>query len=184
MADLSRLTLPVIVDDVLQNVEYTLKDEAARQMIEDLGHALYWMGVTTTEMSDGLTTADVVINGETVTPNIGGLVSYNGSEFVWNGSAWQELGKNNFGALAFKSNASGTYTPVGSIAITQGTDTTATVTGIASVGTLPTWTVSGETAVFSAGTLPQADAQATTVITESAADTAAFTGTEATITVS
>ena len=184
MSDLSKLTLPVIVNDQLQNVEYNLKDAEARQMIHDLGHALYWMGVTTTVMSDGLTTADVEIGGETVTPNIGGLVSYDGSEFVWNGTAWQELGKNNFGALAFKDDAEATYTPAGTIAITQGTDTTSTVTGIASVGTLPTWTVSGETATFSAGTLPTADAQATTVITSRAADTAAFTGTQATITVS
>ena len=185
---LSKLTLPVNVSGTVTNVEYTIKDAEARQMIEDLGHALYWMGVTTTVMSDGLTTADVTINGETVTPNIGGLVSYEGSEFVWNGSAWQELGKNNFGALAFKSSASGDYTPAGSVAITQGSDTTASVTGIASVGTLPDsyFTVSGETAtfVFDAGTLPTADAAATTVITARGTDTAAFTGTAATITVS
>lgn len=116
------------------------------------------------------------------------MASYSGSEFVWNGSAWQELGKNNFGALAFKSSASGSYTPAGSVSITQGADTTASVTGIASVGTLPDayFTVSGETATFnwSAGTLPAADASATTVITARGTDTAAFTGTEATITVS
>ena len=79
------------------------------------------------------------------------------------------------------------YTPAGTVAITQGTDTTASVTGIASVGTLPSasWAVSGETATFSfdAGTLPAADASATTVITARGADTAAFTGTAATITV-
>lgn len=183
---LSKLTLPVNVEGTIQSVEYTLKDAEARQMIEDLGHALYWMGVTTTVMSDGLTTADVVIGGETVTPNIGGLVSYNGSEFVWNGTSWQELGKNNFGALAFKSSASGSYTPAGSVDITKGEDTTASVTPFGTAGSLPsaTWTISGETATFAfnAGTLPTAGTDVT-VVTESGTDTAAFTGTAATITV-
>lgn len=185
---LSKLTIPVNVSGTVTNVEYTLKDAEARQMIEDLGHALYWMGVTTTALTDGDTTNPITINSESVTAKLGGMASYDGSEFVWNGSAWQELGKNNFGALAFKSSASGTYTPAGSVSITQGTDTTASVTGIASVGTLPDsyFTVSGETATynFSAGTLPAADASATTVITARGTDTAAFVGTEATITVS
>ena len=185
---LSKLTLPVNVSGTVSNVEYTIKDAEARQMIEDLGHALYWIGVTTTALTDGDTTNPITVGGESVTARLGGMASYGGSEFVWNGSAWQELGKNNFGALAFKSSASGTYTPAGSVSITQGTDTTATVTGIASVGTLPDayYTVSGETATFnwSAGTLPAADSSATTVITARGADTASFSGTEATITVS
>ena len=185
---LSKLTLPVNVSGTVTNVEYTIKDAEARELIEDIGHAVYWIGVTTTALTDGATTNPIQVNGESVTANLGGLASYDGSEYVWNGSAWQELGKNNFGALAFKSSASATYTPAGSVAITQGTDTTASVTGIATVGTLPDsyFTVSGETAtfVFDAGTLPTADASATTVITARGSDTAAFTGTEATITVS
>ena len=185
---LSKLTLPVNVSGTVTNVDYTIKDAEARELIEDIGHAVYWIGVTTTALTDGATTNPIQVNGESVTANLGGLASYDGSEYVWNGSAWQELGKNNFGALAFKSSASATYTPAGSVAITQGTDTTASVTGIATVGTLPDsyFTVSGETAtfVFDAGTLPTADASATTVITARGSDTAAFTGTEATITVS
>ena len=184
---LSKLTLPVNVGGTITNVEYTIKDAEARQLIEDLGHALYWIGVTTTALTDGDTTNPIQVNGESVTAKLGGMASYSGSEFVWNGSAWQELGKNNFGALAFKSSASGDYTPAGTVAITKGTDTTASVTGIASVGTLPDayFTVSGETATFnwSAGTLPTTDAAATTVITARGDDTAAFTGTPATITV-
>ena len=183
---LSKLTLPVNVSGTVTNVEYTIKDAEAREMIADLGHALYWMGVTTTVMSDGLTTADVVIGGETVTPNIGGLVSYNGSEFVWNGTAWQELGKNNFGALAFKSSASGDYTPAGTVNVTQAADTTASVTPFGTAGTLPDayFTVSGETATFnwSAGTLPTAGTDVD-VVTAAGAVSAAFVGTPATITV-
>ena len=184
---LSKLTLPVNVGGTVTNVEYTLKDAEAREMIEDLGHALYWMGVTTDALTDGATTNPITINSESVEAKLGGMASYDGSEFVWNGSAWQELGKNNFGALAFKSSASGTYTPAGSVAITQGTDTTDTVTPFGTAGTLPDayYTVSGETATFnfSAGTLPTAGSDVT-VLTARGTDTAAFTGTEATITVS
>ena len=187
MAFLSKLTLPVNIGGTVQNVEYELKDAGARELIEQIGHAIYWIGVTTDALTDGATTNPITVNGESVTAKLGGMASYSGSEFIWNGTAWQEIGKNNFGALAFKSSASGEYTPAGSVEITQGTDTTASVTGIASVGTLPDayFTVSGETATFnwSAGTLPQADASATTVITARGADTAAFTGTAATITV-
>jgi hypothetical protein len=184
---LSKLTLPVNVGGTVTNVEYTLKDAEAREMIEDLGHALYWMGVTTDALTDGATTNPITINSESVEAKLGGMASYDGSEFVWNGSAWQELGKNNFGALAFKSSASGTYTPAGSVEITQGTDTTDTVTPFGTAGTLPDayYTVSGETATFnfSAGSLPTAGSDVT-VITARGTDTAAFTGTEATITVS
>lgn len=183
---LSKLTLPVSVGGTVTNVEYTLKDAEARQMIDDLGHALYWVGVTTTELSDGATTNPITVNSESITVNLGGLASYDGSEFVWNGSAWQELGKNNFGSLAFKSSASGSYTPAGTVSVSQAADTTASVTPISSVGTLPEsyFTVSGETATFnfSAGTLPAAGS-AVEVVTASGAVTATFSGTAATITV-
>lgn len=182
---LSKITLPVNVSGEMQNVEFTLKDAEARQMIEDLGRALYWIGVTTDALTDGATTNPITVNGESVTAEVGAVASYDGLEFVWNGSAWQAFGHANFGALAFKSTASGDYTPAGTVAITQGTDTTDTVTGITSVGTLPSayFTVSGETATFNfdAGTLPQADEAAKTFITARGTDTAAFTGTAATI---
>ena len=183
---LSKITLPVNVGGTIQNVEYTLKDAEARQMIEDLGHALYWIGVTTDALTDGATTNPITVNSESVTARLGGMASYGGSEFVWNGTAWQEMGKNNFGALAFKSSASGSYTPAGQVNVTQGADTTAPVTPFGSAGSLPdaTWSVSGETATFAfdAGTLPTAGT-AVDVVTAAGAVTAAFVGTAATITV-
>ena len=183
---LSKLTLPVNVGGTVTNVEYTIKDAEARQLIEDLGHALYWIGVTTTALTDGDTTNPITVNGESVTAKLGGMASYSGSEFVWNGSAWQELGKNNFGALAFKSSASGSYTPAGTVSITQGTDTTAAIVGVSANGTLPDayFTVSGETATFnwSQGALPTL-AASVDAITARGADTASFSGTAATITV-
>lgn len=183
---LSKIVLPVDVSGTLTPTEFTIKDAEARQLIEDLGHVLYWIGVTTSELTDGATTNPIQVNGESVTANLGGMASYSGSEFVWNGSAWQEFGKNNFGALAFKSSASGSYTPAGTISVDDGTDSTGTVTGITDVGELPEsyFTVSGETAtfVFDAGALPTADSQAT-FVTASGTRTATFSGTAATITV-
>ena len=183
---LSKLTLPVNVGGTVTNVEYTIKDAEARELIEQIGHAIYWIGVTTDALTDGATTNPITVNGESVTAKLGGMASYQGSEFVWNGSAWQEMGKNNFGALAFKSSASGDYTPAGTVNVTQGTDTTASVTPFGSAGTLPDayFTVSGETATFnwSAGTLPEAGT-AVDVVTAAGAVSATFSGTAATITV-
>lgn len=182
-AEISQITVPVDVSGTLTNVTFDIKDAAARQMIQDLGNALYWMGVTTTALTDGATTNPITINGDSVTAKIGGIAQYQGEEFAWNGSAWQSMGKANFGALAFKDSASATYQPSGTISITQGTDTTTTVNSITAVGTLPQFSVSGETLVYTPGTLPT-KGDNTTVVTASGTDTAAFTGTSTTITVS
>ena len=185
---LSKLTLPVDVSGTVQNVEFTLKDAYARDRLSELGSALYWIGVTTTELEDDVTTSAVItVGGESVTADVGGMAQYNGEEFVYNGTKWQAIGKANFGALAFKNSASGSYTPAGSVTVSEAADTTASIAPFGSAGTLPDayFTVSGETATFnfSAGTLPSAGTSVD-VVTASGARTASFSGTEATITVS
>lgn len=186
---ISVITIPVNVEGTITNVSYDIKDAYARERLSELSSAFYWIGVTTTELSDGDTTHTTIsVNGETVTPGVGGVAQYintagHAIEYVWNGSAWQELGEGNLGALAFKSSASGSYTPAGSITVTDGEDTTTTVNSITTVGTLPEFTVSGETLIFSPGTLPT-KGDNTTVVTASGTRTASFSGTAATITVS
>lgn len=185
---ISVITIPVNVDGTITNVSYDIKDAYARERLSELSSAFYWIGVTTTELSDGDTTHTTIsVNGETVTPRVGGVAQYTNAsghaiEYVWNGSAWQELGEGNLGALAFKSTASGSYTPAGTITVTDGEDTTTTVNSITAVGTLPEFTVSGETLTFSPGTLPTKGTD-TTVVTASGARTASFSGTAATISV-
>jgi hypothetical protein len=49
--------------------------------------------MTTTTMSDNLTTASVVINNTSYTPTTGDVVLYNDSEFVWTGEKWELLGR-------------------------------------------------------------------------------------------
>jgi hypothetical protein len=50
-------------------------------------------------MSDGLTTAAVTISGNSYTPSAGDVVLYDGKEFVWTGSAWEQLGDESSWAL-------------------------------------------------------------------------------------
>jgi hypothetical protein len=183
---ISQITLPVDVAGVMTPTTFEIKDAEARQMIEDIGHALYWIGVTTTALTDGDTTNPITVNSESVTADLGGMASYDGSEFVWNGSAWQEMGKNNFGALAFKSSASTSYTPAGTIEVTpsQAADTTASVTPFGTANVPTSFTVTGETLAITPGTAATAGT-AVSVVTASGAvsATASFTGTAATITV-
>lgn len=53
---------------------------------------LKWLGVTTTEISDGDTTNPITINGKSVTAETGDVVTYGEAEFVYSGTAWQEFG--------------------------------------------------------------------------------------------
>ena len=99
---LSQVVLPITVEGTVQNITYDIKDTEAREAISALGHALYWIGVTTTALTDGSTTNPIIVNSEETTATLGGMASYSGSEFVWNGSAWQELGKNNFGDICYR----------------------------------------------------------------------------------
>lgn len=172
------------------NTTFDIKDAEARQLISDLGNALYWIGVTTTELVDDVTTSAVItVGGESVTAKIGGMAQYNGEEFVYNGTKWQSIGKNNFGALAFKSSASGNFTPQGTVSqptVSVSGDSTGTVNSITDVGTLPSMTVSGEVLTFAPGTLPT-KGEAQTVVTATGTITVSqptFSGTEGSVTVS
>lgn len=184
---ISQITLPVEVDGQMVSTIFDIKDATARQMIEDLGHALYWIGVTTTALTDGGTTNPIQVNGEPVTATLGGMASYEGLEFVWNGSAWQAMGHANFGSLAFKSSASGSYTPAGTLTVTpaQAADTKTSVTPFGTANVPSSFTVSGETLTITPGTAATAGT-AVDVVTAAGAvtiDTATFAGTAATITV-
>ena len=185
MADnfISQIVVPVNVSGTITNVTFDVKDAYARQAIQDLGNALYWIGVTTTALTDGDTTNPITVGGDSVTAKVGGIAQYSGEEFAWNGSSWQSLGKNNFGDLAFKSSASGNFTPAGSVSITPGTDTTENVPNVTAVGTLPTMSVSGEVLTLAPGTLPTLGTPIAAV-TARGTDTASFTGTQGTVTVS
>lgn len=196
MAYISKITLPT-------GTTYDIKDAEARTLIAGLSGSTSFLGVTTTELVDGSTTNPVMINGVSTTADVGGIVTYGSAEFVWNGSAWQEFGDlSALGSLAYKSSASGTFTPTGSVSAptVTVTPTTTTVNSITDVGTLPsctlpslstsvaneTLTLSWTAGSFAAGTLPTkgSDTTVATGISSATASQPTFTGSAGTVTVS
>ena len=57
-----------------------------------LASAMLFLGTTTTAITDGATTNPVTIGGSNKTVTAGNVVLYGSKEFVWTGSAWEELG--------------------------------------------------------------------------------------------
>ena len=111
MADISKITLP-------SGTTYNIKDATARSNISALSGALTFLGTTTTALTDGATTSPITIGDSSVTPKAGNVVIYGNSEFVWSAaeSKWREFGSTgSLKALAFKDNASASYTPRGSV---------------------------------------------------------------------
>lgn len=113
------------------------------------------------------------------------LPTVNGVEFkgTMTGDTLGLVDTDDLGDLATKDSASGNYTPQGSVSVSQGTDTTTKVNSITAVGTLPSFSVSEETLIFDAGSLPTKGAD-TDVVTASGTRTATFSGTQASISVS
>lgn len=180
-----QITVPVNVSGVIQNVTYDIADAEARQRISELGKALYWVGVTTTVLTDGGSDNPITVGGQSVTVEAGAVAQYNAEEYAFDGTNWQKLGEGNLGALAYQNSASGSYTPEGTVSVTQGSDTTDSVPNVTAVGTLPSFSYdsTNEALTFSAGTLPTLGT-AKTVVTASGAVSATFSGTAGTVTVS
>lgn len=58
----------------------------------DKGGGSSFIGVTTTAITDGSTTSPITIDGKSVTPKMGDMVIYNQTEFIWDGSKWNQFG--------------------------------------------------------------------------------------------
>ena len=141
----------------LNGTAYTIKDAWVRAEVEEVKSAIaggtHFIGVTTTELTDGATTNPVTIGGESVTAVQGDIVLFavaNGEgtinkEFIFDGTKWQEFGSQGLlKALAYKDSASGSasvpiasaitfndYTPSvdkGTLAVTTATGTLAVTT--------------------------------------------------------
>lgn len=104
MAEISKITLPT-------GTTYDLKDQTARDLIDEMSGYTDFLGVTTTALTDGSTTNPITISGSSVTAVKGNIVTYGSAEFIFNGSAWQAFGDlSALGDLAYKDSASGTVT--------------------------------------------------------------------------
>ena len=185
MADISKITLP-------SGTTYDIKDSVARAAI---GGAIIIKGTTTTALTDESTVNPIVIDGESYTAVTNDAVFYGNKEFVFDGNKWHEFGDmTGLGDLATKNNASGSYTPTGTVSAPTinlaSAGSTTTITPIATVGTLPslTTTVANETLTigFSQGTLPTKGDDVTVKTGDAtySATQPTFNGTTATITVS
>lgn len=109
MAEISKITLP-------NGTTYDIKDTNARERISALESFTTYLGVTTTQLSNGATTNPIVINGEDVTAQSGNIVLCGNKEFIFDGTHWNEFGDlSSLGTLAYKNSASGDVTPVGSV---------------------------------------------------------------------
>ena len=175
VAYLSEIELP-------SGTTYKLKDEEAR-------NTKAWKGVTTTPLTDGATTNPITIGGESVTCVAGDETSYNETEFIFNGTKWQEYGNlSGLGTLAYQDSASGTFTPEGSVSkpsVTV-TESKTDIPNVTDVGSMPTYTVSGEKLTISAGNAPTLGTaiSALTGATAALDDAPTFTGTSGSVTVS
>lgn len=97
--------------------------------ISKLANATHWLGVTTTTLTDGATTNPITIGGSSVTAKSGDIVQANGkTEFIFNGTAWQELGSSVGTLKAFA------YADTGSVKVKpKGSNSASSVTGTCSV---------------------------------------------------
>lgn len=113
---------------------YYIKDEEARDLIAQLGDFTAYLGVTTTELSDGSTTNPIIIDGESVTAVAGNIVSYNDTttslytakDFIFNGTKWQEFANpTKLGKFAYVNKGTATFTPnvtkTGTVTVTSTT---------------------------------------------------------------
>lgn len=163
-----------------------IKDADARDEIDKLSSYTEFLGVTTTAIEDGTTTAVVSIDSKDVTAKKGDIVIYNKvfnagtlsektvpQEFIYDGTQWSLFGDlsaaaNWLGDLAYNDTASASYTPSGSVEVTLNPTSGSVVGSVLTAGTVPTFEATEGTVltgVSTNGTLPTFEATDATVLT-------------------
>jgi len=129
MADISKITLP-------SGNTYNLKDQGARDLIAELEGGSYFLGVTTTALTDECTTNPITVGGVSVTAKNGNIVVYDKKEFVFNGTKWFEFGDlSALGTLAYKD----------TVTLNKGTAKKVLGSGTTATASAPTVSISGGT---------------------------------------
>lgn len=156
---IDRVTLP-------SGSTYYLKDKEARELIDELSNATHFLGVTTTELTDGATTNPITVGGQSVTAKNGDIAIYDQTEFIFtestNPASWAEFGStviDELGDFAFVDTGTVTIQPKGTNASSSVTFTGRTTDVV--LGEATTFTNSTSAVTF--GTHTKADALAATV---------------------
>ena len=108
--------------------------------VAGLTGAMHLIGTTTTELTDGDTTASVTIDDQTVTPQAGDVVLYSGKEFVWDGTSWELLGDEGSYALKTSTTQVGSASGWNAGRATAITKTDVSIPNVTSAGTAPALT--------------------------------------------
>lgn len=96
----------------------------------DLGleQAMKFIGTSSTYISDGSTTSTITVNSKSVNVTAGNVVLYDGYEYVWTGSSWEQLGQE--GSFSLKTHThTVTHTPGGDISAPTFTGTPTLIKG-------------------------------------------------------
>ena len=81
--DASTITIPEKIEEVegkIANINTAISG------------GVHFVGTTTTKIEDGSTTTPVISGKADYAPSLGDVVLYDNKEFIWTGSAWEELG--------------------------------------------------------------------------------------------
>lgn len=151
---IDRVTLP-------SGSTYYLKDKEARELIAELSNATHFLGVTTTELTDGATTNPITVGGQSITAKNGDIAIYNQTEFIFTESttpaSWAEFGStviDELGDFAFVDTGTVTIQPKGKNAASSVTFTGRTTDVV--LGETTTFTNSTSAVTFGTHTTAQA----------------------------
>lgn len=172
-----------IGDGSTSGAEKRLSD--AESAIQALQNATHWLGITTTTLTDGCTTNPITINSQSVTAVSGDIAQDSaGTEFIFNGTAWQQFGASigTLKAFAFVDTGTVTITPSGSCSGTAVTMSKTDVGSVTNAGSMPTFTVSNEVLTITAGAIPTVSSVSVATDVNTVTDPT-FSGTQATHTV-
>lgn len=150
---------PLISQLKVNGTLYDIKDADSRERLDAIEAAIaggvVYVGATTTALTDGATTNPITITGKEnpYTAEAGDLVSNGNKEFLFDGTAWHEIGDlTGLGDLAWVDTATGSFTPDGTVSQPKFSGKEMTSTGTLDVptsATTTTKTTSNKTATVS-----------------------------------
>ena len=146
MADISKIKIGATT--------YNIKDAVARQVIENISSPMNFLGVSTSEITDG-GEEQPTISTEEKTPKVGDVVVYKSAEFVWgpkagdDGNCWYKFGDTtDLGKFAYADTGTASYTPQGNISINNFTPKGEIEVTVGDVDTTTKAVLTGATAAF------------------------------------